>query len=481
VKSMQNKALESSLTASDIKKSALKSVKWAALGEIASRFIRPLVILILARILTPEDFGVVGVAMIAIGLAQIFQDFGLGKTLVQCETDVDKSANVIFWTNTTFAISLYLVIFICAPLFSKFFHSSKVTAVLRLLCLQIVLSSFVSVHQALFQRQFQFRELFFIRVSSAIVPGIISIPLALAGYGVWALVFGTLVGAVARAILFWKISPWRPKLTFDFWRAKQLFKFSSWVTLETIILWMLCWGDSIVLGHFLGVKELGVYRVGVLFTTLVFGIFFNPLTPVVYSLFSRLQSNVEELKQLFLKITKLIAFTSLPIGVWLIFLGPSISSVVFGPEWKGIEVVIIILSIKQALTWIVGLNPEILRAIGRPDIYPKIWICLSLFYIPTYILAAPYGLKFFCISRLAVSMIGTGYFQIIGLVETSQDGLENNLSDTRVLFHSDTHRHKNHFGPLISASADIFTCSPSSYQSSTALILSSAQNRGDRI
>lgn len=392
----------------DIKKHAIKSVKWAALGEIASRSIQPIVTLILARLLTPADFGVVGVAMIAIGLAQIFQDFGLGKTLIQRETEVEKSATIVFWTNLTLSIVIYLIIFLSTPLLSKFFHEPKVIDVLRILCLQILLFSLVTVHQALFQRNFQFKQLFFIRLFSAAVPGLVSIPMALAGYGVWSLVFGTLTGAVVQVFLFWKFSSWRPRLSYDFQLAKQLFGFSTWVVAEAFLGWLIVWGDSIVLGHFLGVKELGVYRVGIIFLMIVFGIFFNPILPVAYSAFSRLQNNQEELKQSFLKMTKLIASISLPLGVGLAILAQPISSIIFGQKWQGIEIVIAIIGFMHAIGWFVGINPEVYRAVGRPDVNSKLLIAAVIYYIPVYIFAAPYGLFVFCIARLAVAIIGMG-------------------------------------------------------------------------
>ena len=136
--------------------------------------------------------------MIAIGLAQIFQDFGLGKTLIQRETEVDESANIVFWTNLALSVFLYLLLLVSAPLISMFFHDERVTNVLRVLCFQIILISLITAHQALFQRDFQFKQLFFIRLFSSIVPALISIPMALTGYGIWALVFGALAGALAQ-------------------------------------------------------------------------------------------------------------------------------------------------------------------------------------------------------------------------------------------------------------------------------------------
>jgi PST family polysaccharide transporter len=402
------KSAEGFQVVSNIKTNAIRSVKWTALGEIASRSIQPITTLILARLLTPTDFGLVGVAMIVISLAQIFQDFGLGKTLIQRQTEINKSSNVIFWTNLTFSFFLYLILFVIAPLLSEFFHEPKVTKVLRVLCLQIVLVSLVSVHQALFQRQFQFKQLFLIRLFSATIPGVVSIPLAFYNIGVWALVFGTLIGALFQVFLYWRLSPWRPRFNYDYQLAKKLLGFSSWVALEALLGWLLMCGDSIILGHFLGVKELGIYRTGVIFVMLVFGTFLSHFTPIAFSAFSRLQSNLDELKQTFLKIMKIICFVSFPIGIGFVIFAKQGSSIIFEEKWNGIEIVIAIIGMKDAITWFVGLNPEIYRAIGRPDINSKLLFVALIYYIPIYIFAAPYGLLTFCFARFAVAIVSMG-------------------------------------------------------------------------
>ncbi len=141
---------------------------------------------------------------------------------------------------------------------------------------------------------------------------------------------------------------------------------------------------------------------------LVFGIFFNPLLPVVYSAFSRLQSHPAHLKQSFIKTTQLMAAVSLPLGVGLAILAQPISSIVFGEKWQEIEIVIAIIGIMHALSWLVGINPEIYRAIGRPDINSKLLAAAVIYYVPVYILAAPHGLFVFCLARLAVAIVGMG-------------------------------------------------------------------------
>jgi PST family polysaccharide transporter len=388
----------------DIKIKAIKSIKWTTLSEIVSRAIQPIITLFLARLLSPADFGVVGVAMIAIGLAQILQDFGLGKTLIQREKELEKSANIVFWSNLALSVFIYAILLVSSPLISEFFHDERVSGVLRVLCLQIILASFITVHQALLQRDFHFKHLFIIRLLSSVVPGIVSIPLALMGYGVWSLVYGTLAGSLSQVILFWKMSQWRPRLEYDFNLAKQLYGFSAWVFLEALLGWLIMWGDSIILGHFLGTKELGIYRVGVTFVTLIFGIFFNPILPVAYSMFSRMQSNKEELKKYFLKITEMMASISLPLGAGLAVLSQPVSPVIFGQKWGGIEYVIALIALKDSLGWLFCHNSELYRAIGKPDFNVKLHL-LHLLFLPIYIYFASYGLFWFCIARFSTVLV----------------------------------------------------------------------------
>jgi O-antigen/teichoic acid export membrane protein len=225
------------------------------------------------------------------------------------------------------------------------------------------------------------------------------------GHGVWALVWGTLAAGTIQVILFWHLSNWRPDFNFDVPLARQLFGFGVWVTLEALLGWLIVWGDSIVLGHFLGVSELGVYRVGTTFVILAFGIFFDPLRSVAYSSFSRLQSDNAELKRSFLKITKILSAISLPIGFGLALIAYPISSLIFGNKWEGIEIVIAIIGIMYAVGWVVGINPEVYRAAGRPDANVKLLVANAIYFIPVYVLAAPYGLLVFCIARLGVSVV----------------------------------------------------------------------------
>lgn len=162
------------------------------------------------------------------------------------------------------------------------------------------------------------------------------------------------------------------------------------------------------MGHFLGVNELGVYRVGVTFIMLIFGILFNPVLPVAYSAFSRLQSDFDELKKIFVKMINIMAAVCIPVGMLLLGFANPVSSLLLGEKWKGIEIVIAIIGIMHSIAWLVGINPEVYRAIGKPDINTKLLFYAVIYYIPVYVLAAPHGLFVFCIARLLVAIIAMG-------------------------------------------------------------------------
>lgn len=205
---------------------------------------------------------------------------------------------------------------------------------------------------------------------------------------------------------FWKFDPWRPNFTFDFSLAKEMMGFSTWVLIETFLSWLIIWSDSIILGRFMGTYDLGVYRVGFNIVTFIFVFLTNPINPIAYSAFSRLQSNVPELKSAFSKMVQLLSIISLPAGIGLVVLSHPIASLLFGPKWAGLDYVISVVGLLSSLSYLVSLNPSLFRAIGRPDVNSKLFLVAAIYYIPVYLLFAPYGLRIFCIARLGVGVVG---------------------------------------------------------------------------
>lgn len=384
---------------------ATRSMKWSVLTEVISRAVTPLTFVVLARILAPQDFGVVAIAQIAISFCTLFWDAGLEKALIQTKEPLDKAANVVFWINISLGLIIYSVLFVLAPSLAVFFNSPASGSVLQILGLQILIGSLATVQQSLFLRDLNFEQLFWAKLATAAIPAVVSIPLAFMGYGVWALVASSLLASVTNVIILWVKSSWRPCCSFDTAIAQEMSNFGMWIVLDSFIGWFISQGDAIVVGRYLGVRDLGFYRTGRNIIDLLFGLALNPIYPMLYPAFSAMYGDKEALRSFLYKANRIIMSLALPMGAGIMCIASPLVMVVLGEKWQGTEIVLSAIGLQTALGWLVAANPEIYRAVGRPDVQTKIALISFPLYLLTYLFAAPYGLSAFVVARLGLTLI----------------------------------------------------------------------------
>ncbi len=380
-------------------------LKWSFLSELASKLIQPLAFLVLARLLTPEDFGVVAAATMIISFSQIFWEAGMGKAIIQYQGDRETAQNTAFWINNGLAIIIVVLLASFSDQIARvIFHNSDVSLVLQVMSFQIILTALTSIHTAVLQKGFHFKTLFYIRLSTVALPATVSIPLALYGWGYWALVAGTLLGQFAQVCILWKISLWKPSLSLDPAIAKKLFHFGGWVAGTASLLWFYSWFDSLIVGYYLGSKDLGVYSTGNQLVVMIYGLLFAPVLPVLYSHFSNIQSNPEQIRRILFRVTKIIASISIPIAFVILANRDFIALVVFGPKWEGVSLVIGILALVHGFSWIVGVNGEAYRSIGAPSQETKIVTLAFSFYLVGYFISIQYGFTSFIWTRFLLCL-----------------------------------------------------------------------------
>lgn len=390
------------------KRSTFAAFRWSILGESVSRLIAPAVFLILARILTPEDFGVVAAATVVISLCQAVADLGLGTALIQSKSPVDENAHAAFWISLASSMILGLALFTGAPFISIFFGDDRLTAVTRVLAALVPLSGLAAVPTAILKREFGFKELFWVRLTATGLPALASIPLALYGWGYWALVAGTLTGQIFQCLMLWFRIPWRPNLRIYPQSASKLLAFGRWSALTAVLTWSYAWLDSLIVARYLGLHEMGLYRIGTTFVTLVFGLAFAPMLPVLYSFFSQGKNSPEAFGTALLTIARATMLMSVPIATLIVMLSSSIESYAFGKNWAGLAPILALLAAGQGMAWLVGTNGEIYRAAGRPDVeFITIGISLVI-YACGYLASIQYGLLVFVAVR--ASMVAIGIF-----------------------------------------------------------------------
>lgn len=387
---------------------AFAAGRWAVASEAVSRLAQPIVLLALARVLAPDDFGVVTVATIIVGFAQVFWDAGLTRALVQRDSDsteVVQAASTIFWANLLLSLVLFAAICAAAVPLAVAFGDPRIVALVRVQALMIPLLAIASVPAALLQRRLQYRPLFVARFAAALAPGLVGLPLALLGAGYWALVVGAITGAVGQGVVLFRLSGWRPLCRWSTAQLNRLAPFTGWSLAEALLSWGILWLDAAIVGLFFTSHELGLYRTGSMAVAMAFGLSIGSLMPVLFAAFSRLQSTPEQLLHAFGLSVKGVAFVAMGLTSVAVAAPHELSAIAFGPQWRGMGSVVFYLAIMQGVSWLVAPNAEVYRALGRPDLNLKInATCLS-FYIPVFVWAARSGLDQLLQARMVVALI----------------------------------------------------------------------------
>lgn len=387
-----------------LKGTAVRSLKWSMVGEVSAKLISPIIIVVLARILTPEDFGVVAAATVVTSFFQVIWDGGLSKTLIQKQDRVIESANVVFWCNLSIALLLSALLVVFSASIASFFNDERIIDVAKVLALLPIFGAFGSVQSALFQRNFEFKKLFFVRLATTMTPALASIPLAVAGAGYWALVAGAVTGQFLQTVTLYILSDWRPTTRFDWRLAAELWRFGRWVMLSALLAWFYSWSDAVVVGHFLNTGSMGLYRTGNTLVIIIFGLVFTPLLPVLYSTLSKMARELEPVRRVMLLVVKTSAIIGMPMAFGLLIFRDQVAGLAFGDTWSGVETVIGLLALAHGFSWLVGANGEAYRAIGKPQLESITGGAMLLVYVIGYLVAIQYGLLAFVVARVGLSL-----------------------------------------------------------------------------
>lgn len=314
-----------------------KSIKWSGLAEIGNKLILPISTMLLARILTPEDFGVVAICNMLIYFADIISDAGFGKYIVQADfknnEDQDKCSNVAFWSHSILAFIIWLTVLIFNKPIAKILGGLEYADVISIACIQLVVMSFSSVPLALLRRKFEFKKTFYVRMVAAIIPLAVTIPIALILRSYWALIIGNIAGASVSAIFLLILSKWHPKLYYSWSILHRMFSFSFWSLCEGLAHWTIFWFDTFLVSYFFTSYYLGLYKNSTHMMISIFGMITATISPVLLSVLSRMKNNATSAFDMVLNIEKLTIYLLLPVGIIIFFYRHLAVSIMFGEQW----------------------------------------------------------------------------------------------------------------------------------------------------
>lgn len=317
-----------------LRERTIKGITWsmvARLAVVVSQFITTAV---LARLLRPSDFGTVAIALIFTDVASLFGNLGVGNALIQ-----KKDANPLhyfsaFWTNLAVSFLMIMVLFFLSPIISSFYGNPELTLIIRVISLNFILNSFIFVQQSIFAKEMDFKKLAIRDILAVFVSGAFGIGAALCGFGVWSLVFQSLIYTVINAVSLWMLSSWRPKFVFSFRHLTEILPFSTNVTGSGFLRYYIENFDRLVIGKVLGAQALGYYSLS--FKVMMYPLYNISwvLSKVLFPALSTVQNDIFRVKKIYLKLFRAVSLATFPIVVG-IFLGADILIVsVYGPNWQ---------------------------------------------------------------------------------------------------------------------------------------------------
>lgn len=349
----------------DLAKLTGTALIWRGLELVGVKIIFLLRMLILARLLSPEDFGLLAIAMTAIGFLFSITDFGMLPALVQQPKPESEHYDAAWTVIVTRAAAIAALVFLAAPLIANIFDEPRATPILQVLAIRPLLEAAASIRMADLMRALRFRPLALAKLSEGLLNTIVAIILA-RHFGVWALVFGALAGATAYLMMSYILAPHRPRLLFNFEAIQPLIRFGRWIFLRGLI--AVAGGIilNIVISRKLGAAQLGLYFLAARLAFLPSEVANKVVGTVAFPLYARIQSDIHQVAKAFRTMLIGISALILPLGFLLIALAPSLVQEILGPRWEGSVPVLRIIAFVSMIGFFGETIVPIFKGLGQP-------------------------------------------------------------------------------------------------------------------
>jgi O-antigen/teichoic acid export membrane protein len=343
----------------------LRGVAWKAFSLGFRQVWRLAVVVILARLLTPHDYGLAAMVLVFSSLVIIFSDLALGAALIQREHLSERDRSTVFWTGTAVGLAFTLVGLALSGPVAAFYGEPDVQPLFAALSLSFVVTSLGTTHTALMHRDMNFKSLELRLMGGAVVGGVVGVVLALRGYGAWAIIGQQVAIALTSTVLLWVVSPWHPRFVFSLASLRSLGAFSLNVFGTRVVFYVNRNVDNLLIGRYLGSTALGLYAVAYNVMLAPLAQIAAPIVEVLTPAFARMQHDKRAIGVLWLRASRLVGSIVIPGMLGLALVAPEFVSVVLGDRWAGAVPVIQILAWVGLLQGMQRFNSAILQACDR--------------------------------------------------------------------------------------------------------------------
>ena len=389
----------------DLKSKTLSGIAWKYAERWGVRGIRFIISIVLARLMIPEAYGLVGLISAFIAISDVFIDSGLGQALVQRKNADDVDFSTVFFYNLGFSVVLYGVLCVCAPWIAGFYDEPQLTPVVRVLSFSLVIDAVQSTQGAYVQKTMQFKLFFWATIWGTVASGIVGIWMAYCGLGVWALVGQDLTNKTIDTLVLWCTVKWRPKLKFSIRRMKELFSF-GWKLLCSSLL-DTAYGNiySLLIGKFYSPAELAYYDRGKHFPSVVLDNISGSIAGALFPAMAFVQDDRERLKRMTRRSIVTMSFFIFPCMAGLAAVAEPLVRLLLTDKWLPAVPFVCFCCFTSAFTPMSVANLQAINAIGRSDVFLKLEILKKIVGVAALVITLPHGLYAMMVGSCISGMI----------------------------------------------------------------------------
>lgn len=388
-----------------LKDKAVSGIIWTSIERFGTYFIQLVIGIIIARILSPEDFGVIGMTSIFMAIANTLLDSGFGNALIQNRERNETDYATAFYFNILIGILLYIFLYYAAPFIASFYKTPILQAVCRIIGITLILNSLTIAQTAKLTAEFKFKELSYINILTQFITGLLGILAAYWGAGVWALVLQNVGSCFLRIIFIEYITRWIPTKKFSIQSFKRMFSFGSKILCSGMINTIYSNLYTLIIGKVYNTTQVGYYTQGDKFAVLPSTTLLNVIMKVAYPLMAEVQDNTEKLRIAYKKFLRIPIFILYPVLTGLIIYADPLIRILLGEKWLPCVPILQILCIGTFFDPLTHINLNVLYVKGRTDLVLKLELIKKTIAFVILFAMIPLGLWWLCAGRVFYGFI----------------------------------------------------------------------------
>lgn len=390
-----------------LKRKTVTNLLWRFMERIGAQLVAFIVSIVLARILSPEHYGLIALVTVVTSILNVFVDSGLGNALIQKKDADDLDFSSVFYANLLFCIVLYLLLFFTAPLIASFYKNLELTPVIRVLGITLIISGIKNVQQAYVSKKLIFRKFFFATLTGTIIAAIIGILMAVKGFGVWALVAQQLINAFIDTLILWIIVPWKPKLMFSITRLKSLFNFGWKLLVASLLNTIYLDIRQLIIGRVYSPSDLAFYNRGQTFPQFI-GLNINSsIDSVLFPVMSEVQNDILRIKTMTRRAIKTSSYIMWPLLLGLAGVSKNVVELILTDKWMPCVPYLMLACFCFGIEPLQTANLNAIKALGRTDITLKLEFLKKTISTLIIFITMPFGVFAIAIGSAIYTIIAS--------------------------------------------------------------------------